>query len=136
MNLFVAIGMYQDAILCAVCASQCLVDNVVVMPTCYVRDRLVADRADTALLFPEVHQPTSPTQGLFHLYAESRFQIEFPCRVVGITFPLYLCVPGYWCCRGQAQQVTDCLSVLAFCLSEVAPVLVSDLPEVAVFYPS
>ena len=102
MNLFVAIGMDQDTVLCAVCASKCLVDNVVVVPTCYLCDRLVADRADPALLFPKVHQPTSPAQGLFHLDAESRFQIEFPCRIVGITFPLDLCVPGYCCCGGQA----------------------------------
>ena len=87
MNLFVAVGMDQDSILCVVCTPQRLVDHVVVMPPCYVRDRLVADRADTALLFPEVHQPTFPTQGLFHPYAESRFQVEFPCRIVGITCP-------------------------------------------------
>jgi hypothetical protein len=136
MNLFVAIGMDQDAVLCTVCASQRFVYDVVVVPTCYLRHKLVADRTDAALFLPEVRQPTFSLQGLFHLYTEACLKIEFPGRVVGITFPLYLCVPGYWCCRGQAQQVTDCLSVLAFCLSEEAPVLVSDLPKVAVFYPT
>ena len=114
MNLFVAIGMYQDAVLCIVCTSQCLVDNVVVMPTCYLRDKLVADRADAALFLPEVRQPTFSLQGLFYLYAEACFEIEFPSRVVGITFPLNLCVPGYWCCGGEAQQVSGCLSSLPF----------------------
>src|SRR5207249_4027130 len=107
MNLLVAIGMDQDAVLCTICTPQRFVDDVVVMPACYVRHGLVADRADASLFFPEVHQPTSSPQGLFHLYAKACFPIEFPCRVVGITFPLYLCVPGYWCCRGQAQQVAD-----------------------------
>ena len=136
MNLFVAIGMNQDAILCVVCASQRFVDDVVVMPTCYLRNGLVADWADASLFLPQVRQPTFSLQGLFHLYAEACFKIEFPSRIVGITFPLYLCVPGYWCCRGQAQQVVDYLSILTFCLAEEAPVLVSDSPKVAVFYPS
>ncbi len=136
MHLLVAIGMDQDAVLCAVCTAKRFVDEVVVMPTRYVRHGLVADRADAALFFPEVPQPTSSTQGLFHRYAKACFQRECPCRVGGMTFPLDLCVPGYWCCRGQAKQVADGLSLLAFCLSEAAPVLVSDLPKVAVFPPS
>ena len=135
MNLSVAIGMDQDAVLCTVCASQRFINDVVVVPTCYLRNGLVTDRADAALSFPEVRQPTFSLQGLFHLYAEACLKIEFPCRIVGITFPFDLCVPGYWCCGGEAKQVTGCLSVLVFCLSEEAPVLVSDLPKVAVFYP-
>ena len=58
MNLSVAIGMDQDAVLCVICAAQCFVNDVVVMPACYVRNGLVADWAEAALFFPEVHQPT------------------------------------------------------------------------------
>ena len=58
MNLSVAIGMDQDAVLCVVCTPQRFVNDVVVVPACYVRNRLVADGAEAALFFPEVHQPT------------------------------------------------------------------------------
>ena len=95
MNLFVAVGMDQDAVLCAVCTPQRFIHDVVVMPSCYVRNWLVTDRADAALFFPEVHQPTPSAQGLFHLHAEAFFKIDFPGRVVGVTIPLNLCVPGY-----------------------------------------
>src|SRR2546425_12628079 len=88
MNLFVAVGMDQDAVLCAVCTPQRFIHDVVVMPSCYVRNELVTDRTDAALFFPEVHQPTPSEQGLFHLHAEAFFKIDFPCRVVGVTIPL------------------------------------------------
>ena len=57
MNLFVAVGMDQDAVLFAVCTPQRFIHDVVVMPSCYVRNELVTDRTDTSLFFPEVHQP-------------------------------------------------------------------------------
>ena len=85
MNLSVAIGMDQDAVLCTVCAPQRFIHDVVVMPSCYVRNGLVTDRADASLFFPEVHQPTPSVQGLFHLHAEAFFKIDFPCRVVGVA---------------------------------------------------
>src|SRR6266704_1600080 len=136
MNLSVAVGMDQDAVLRTVYATQRFVYDVVVMPASYLRDRLVTDWAATALFFPEVRQPTFSVQGLFHLHAEAFFKVDFPCRIVGIAGSFDLFIPGSWCCRGQAKQVADGLSILAFCLSEEAPVLVSDLPKVAVFYPS
>ena len=58
MNLSVASGMDQDAVLCVVCTAQRFVNNVVVVPPCYVRNGLIADGAEAALFFPEVHQPT------------------------------------------------------------------------------
>jgi hypothetical protein len=75
MNLFVAIGMDQDTVLCAVCTPQRFIHDVVVMPSCYVRHWLVTDRAEAALFFPEVHQPTPSAQGLFHLHAEAFLHI-------------------------------------------------------------
>ena len=58
MNLSVAIGMDQYTVVCLVCPPQRLIDDVVVVPACYVRNRLVADGAEAALFFPEVPQPT------------------------------------------------------------------------------
>src|SRR6266705_6060525 len=103
MNLSVAVGMDQDAVLRTVYATQRFVYDVVVMPASYLRDRLVTDWAATALFFPEVRQPTFSVQGLFHLHAAAFFKVDFPCRVAGVTIPLNLCVPGYWYCGGQAE---------------------------------
>jgi hypothetical protein len=135
MNLFVAIGMDQDAVLCTVCAAHRFVDDVVVVPPRHVGNRLGADRADASLFFPEIHQSTSSAQGLFHLYAEAFFKIDFPCRIVGVTVSFDLRVPGYWGCGGQAQPVLGGFPLLVFCLSKEAPVLISALSEVPVLYP-
>src|SRR6266540_1344966 len=78
MNLSVAIGMNQDAVLCAVCTSMRFINDVVVMPTCYMRNGLVADWADASLFLPEVHQPTFSLQGFCHLYAEACLH-KAPC---------------------------------------------------------
>ncbi len=135
MNLSVAIGMNQDAVLCAVCTSMRFINDVVVMPTCYMRNGLVADWADASLFLPEVHQPTFSLQGFCHLYAEACFKIEFPDRIVGVTFSFDLYVPGYWCCGGEAQQVSDGFSVLVFRCPEEAPVPVAGPSEVLILHP-
>jgi len=57
MNLSMAIGMDQDAVLCGVCAAQRFVHDVVIMPPRDVRDGLGADGADASLFFPEVQEP-------------------------------------------------------------------------------
>jgi hypothetical protein len=136
MNVFVAIGMDQDAVLCAVCTPQRFLHEVVVMPSCYVRSGLVTDRAEAALCFPEGQQPTPSAQGLFHLHAEAFFKRDFPCRVVGVTIPLHLYVPGYWYGGGQAEEVAGRLSVLVFGRPEEAPVRVSDSSKRALLHPS
>jgi len=136
MNLSVAIGMNQDAVLCGVCTAQRLVYDVVIMPPRYLRDGLGADWADASLFFPEVHEPTFPLQGLFHLYAKACFEMEFPSWIVGITVPFnlgVLFVDG--CCRGQAKPVLDGVTILILCFSEEAPVLVAKSPKVAILHP-
>ena len=62
MNLSVAIGMDQDAVLCGVCAAHCFVHDVVIMPPRDLRNGLGADGADAALFFPEVQEPTFSVQ--------------------------------------------------------------------------
>jgi len=54
MNLSVAIGMNQHTVVSPVCSTQRFIHDVVVVPTCHFRDRLGTDRAEAALLFPEV----------------------------------------------------------------------------------
>jgi hypothetical protein len=75
MNLSVAIGMDQDAVLCSVCAAQRFAHDVVIMPPRDLRDGLGADGAEASLFFPEVQEPTFSVQGLFHLYAEAFFKV-------------------------------------------------------------
>ena len=54
MNLSVAIGMDQYTVVCSVCPIQRFIHDVVVVPPGQFCDRLGTDRAEAALLFPEV----------------------------------------------------------------------------------
>lgn len=135
MHLSVAIGMNQDAVVCAVCASHHFVDDVVVVPACHVCDRLGTDRTDAALLFPEVGEGPFPMQGLFHLYAKAFFKIEFPGGIVWVAVSFDFLVSGYWSCGGVAKPVLDGLSVFVLCRPEEVPISVARPPEVAVGYP-
>ena len=137
MNLSVAVGMNQDAVLCVVCATQRFVHDVVVVPARYLGDGLVTDWADASLFFPQVQKFPFSLQGLFHLYAQAFFKIDFPSRVIGITFPFdFLVLPVDGCSRGQAQPVHDGCPIFVFCCAEEAPVLVSESPKIAFLYPS
>ena len=54
MNLFMAIRVYKNAVLCLVAATVCFVGYVVVVPTGILRDWLIAERADAFLFLPEL----------------------------------------------------------------------------------
>ena len=54
MNLHMTIGVYKNAVLWPVAATFRFVDDVVVMPAGFLRDWLVADRADASLFLPEL----------------------------------------------------------------------------------
>ena len=71
MNLSVAIGMNQDAVLCSVCATHRFVDDMVIVPAGQMCDRLGTDRAVAALLFPQVGQGTFSLQG-FSIFTPRR----------------------------------------------------------------
>ena len=60
MDLSVAVRMNEDAVLCAVCATQRFIHDVVVMPSRYLGDGLVTDWADASLFFPQVQQFAFP----------------------------------------------------------------------------
>ena len=136
MNLSVTIGMNQDAVLCTICATQRLVHDVVVVPARYLGDGLVTHWTDASLFFPQVQQLAFPVQGLFHLYAQAFFKIEFPCWIVGVAFPFDLGMVPDGCGGGQAQPILDGLAIFVFSSAEEAPVLVAESPEVAIFHPS
>ena len=52
MHLFMAVGVYQGAVLCFIAATFRLVDDMVVVPTGIFRNWLVAHRAETFLVLP------------------------------------------------------------------------------------
>jgi hypothetical protein len=126
MSLSVAIGMHQDAVLCALCAAHRFINDVVGMPTCQGCERVGTERADASLFLPEVPQSTFSLQGLFHLYATTVFTGDFPGRIVGVTVPLYLgvlFVDGR--CGGQAEPVLDGFALVVLCRAAAVPVAVS-----------
>ena len=135
MNLSVAVWMDQDAVLCVVCPTECFIHNVVVVPSRYLGNRMATDWADASLFLPETHQSSSSLQGLFHLYAQAFFKIEFPCRIVGVAIPFDLGVLSDGCCGGQAQPVLDGFTTLLFGRAEEAPVLVSASAKIPVLHP-
>ena len=135
MNLSVTVGMNKDAVLCIVCATQRFVDDVVVVPSRYLGNGLVTNWADASLFLPQVQKFPSSLQGLFHLYAQAFFKIEFPCRIVGVAIPFDLGVLADGCGGSQAQPVLDCFTTLLFCRAEEAPVLVSASAKIPVLHP-
>src|SRR5919197_1501927 len=120
MNLSVAVWMDQDAVLCVVCPTECFIHNMVVVPSRYLGNRMATDWADASLFLPEIHQSSSSLQGLFHLYAQAFFKIEFPCRIVGVAIPFDLGVLSDGCCGSQAQPVLGGFTTLLFCRAEEA----------------
>jgi hypothetical protein len=132
MNLSVAIGMDQHTVVSPVCPTERFIHNMVVVPTGHFRDRLGTDRADAALLFPEVNQGALSAQGLGHLHAKACFKIEFPCGIVRVAVSFNFDMSGYGCRRGQAEPVVDRVALFVFCLPKEAPLMVAHLSEVAV----
>ena len=135
MNLSVAMRMNQNTVTHSVCAPHRFVDDVVVVPTRHVCDRLGADRTVAALLFPEVGQGSSSSQGFFHLYAKAFFKGDFPCRIVRVAGSFHFGVSGYRCGRGVAQPVCHTFSVFVLCCPEEVPVSLDRPLEVAVGNP-
>ena len=70
------------------------------VPSGDLGDLLVADRAESSLLFPEGEQPVFPFEGCLHVNVETFFKVAFPCRVIRVGFPLDFDVPFDWhACR-------------------------------------
>ena len=54
MNLPMTIGMDKNAVLCLLAPTFRFIDDVVVVPTCFLRDWLVAVWTDAFLFIPEL----------------------------------------------------------------------------------
>src|SRR5215471_18911499 len=66
------------------------------MPSCNLRDLLVADWAQAALFFPEMDQPLLSFEGIYHLYVKTFFIVAFPFGIVGIGFSTDFGVSFNW----------------------------------------
>ena len=64
-----AVGMQEHTVVCRIAASMSPPDEVMVVPSRQSGDLLVADRAETVLLFPQVQQLPSALEVVCHLHA-------------------------------------------------------------------
>src|SRR5260370_34192325 len=88
MQLPMAGRVQKNPVSCMMCASFALPDNVVVVPSRYLGDLLLAHRTYSFLFFPEVTQLPPSREVLCHFDAEAFFKIHFPFRVAGVSLSL------------------------------------------------
>jgi hypothetical protein len=69
MDLSVTVGMQEHTVGCRIAAPMGLPDAVMVVPSRQSGDFLVADRAETVLLLPQVQQLPSAFEVVCHLHA-------------------------------------------------------------------
>ena len=84
MDLAMAGGVEQLAVLGLVAAAEAAPDPVVVLPPRDPRDRLAAVRAEPVLPLPQVQQRPSPLQGGRHRHAQAALEVRLPGRVVRV----------------------------------------------------
>ena len=58
------------------------------VPASDLGDLLVADWAESSLVFPEGMQPVVPFEGRCHVNGKTFFKVAFPCWVIRVGFPL------------------------------------------------
>src|SRR4051794_18435390 len=136
MHLRMAVRVQQDAVFCSVRSSVDTPDDMVVLPSRQLRDRLLTDRTDAALFFPKVQQLPSFLQVVCHFDAQTRLKVDFPLRIewIGCPFDLRMTLNRHLGCVKQSDLVR--LPVLALPFTAKDPVPPADLVEVRIFYPS
>ena len=100
------------------------------VPSCDLGDLLVADRAESPLLFPEREQPAFSFERCLHANIEAFLKVAFPRWVVGVSFSLDFDVS---CNRHTvgSREMPDLLTLL----SEKYPVIASAGLEVFLRFP-
>ena len=83
-----AIWMEKYPVVCFISASPTSPDDMVTVPPCQFGDFPVAERADTALLFPEVKQFPFPFEVVCHFHIETLFKVGLPVCVIRVSFIL------------------------------------------------
>src|SRR5215472_16967678 len=93
MNLSMAIGVEQDAIIHVVWPPQGSPDDVMVVPSRDLCDLLLANGTDPLLLFPEVQQFPSSLQIVSHPDPQALLKVDFAFRIVGVGVSFNLGMP-------------------------------------------
>ena len=86
-------GMQEHPVVCRISASVGPPDDVMVVPARQSGNLLMADRAKTLLVFPEVQQLPSAFQVVCHLHAYACFEVHFPLGIVRVCRPFDLHMP-------------------------------------------
>ena len=89
--------MEQDPVRYVIAAAESPPNDVMVVPSCQLSDRLLTDRAAAALLSPEEVQRPASLEVVGHLHAQAFLEVDIPFQVVGVCFALYLHVSLDWC---------------------------------------
>jgi hypothetical protein len=89
-------GTEEHPVVCRITASVGPPDDVMVVPARQSGDLLMADRAKTLLVFPEVQQLPSALQVVCHLHAYAFFEVHFPLVIVRVCRPFDLHMPLDW----------------------------------------
>src|SRR5262249_34016112 len=107
MDLSVAVGVQEDTVLRGISAPMHPPDNMMVVPSCESGDLLVADRAETVLVFPQVQQLPSALEGMCHLHAEAFFEVHFPLGIIRVRCPFDFDMPldGHITCTYKREFV-------------------------------
>ena len=84
MDLPVAVGVQEDTVVCGIPAPMRPPDHVMVVPSGESGNLLVANRAETVLVFPQVQQLPATFEGVRHLHAKAFFEIHLPLRVIRV----------------------------------------------------
>ena len=100
-----AVWMEEDTVVYIILSSFASPNDVVVMPPRQFGDFLVAEWAETPLLFPEIEQLPLPLQVLCHFHIKTFFKIRLPSGVVwvGITLDFDMPFDGYACSLEQSN---------------------------------
>ncbi len=93
-------------------------------------DLLVADRAESSLLFPERKQPAFSSERCLHADIETFLKVAFPRWVIWVGFPLDFDVP----CDRHAVSSREVPCLFTIC-SEKYPVIASAGLEVFLRFP-
>src|SRR5262245_63002709 len=88
MDLRVTVGMQEHSVVRRIAAAVGPPDDVMVMPSCQSGNFLVAEGAETVVLFPEVQQLPPSFEIVCHLHAQALLEVHFPLGIIGVCCAL------------------------------------------------
>ena len=136
MNPVMALGVKQDAVLCAGRTTRRASDAVVQAPTRSSGDLDITNRAETALFIPEKAKDTGTPKRFSHVSFFAFFEVGLIGGVVGIRVSLYFGMTLDECAAGAQQPDLSWLSIVIQHFAEERPIQSVVLSEVFLFTPA